>query len=99
MYGKKNSQEDEKEVEGTVLGGGGDEVSVMPVFYPRGMVSVSSLSFFILVVYHLNLLIYPFLSLSEYTVLKGISRIRGVRSGNTSIHRRRRPDICSRKIK
>ena len=30
----------------TVLGCGGDEVSVMPVVYPHGAVSVSSLSYF-----------------------------------------------------
>ena len=29
-----------------MLGGGGDEVSVMPDFYPRGKVSVSSLGSF-----------------------------------------------------
>ena len=29
-----------------MLGGGGDEVSVMPVVYPRGTVSVSSLGSF-----------------------------------------------------
>ena len=46
MYGTDGSEEDEEEVEGTVLGGGGEYVSVMPIFYPRGMVSVSSLSYF-----------------------------------------------------
>ena len=30
-----------------MLGGGGDEVSVMPVVYPRGTVSVSSLGYFL----------------------------------------------------
>ena len=29
-----------------MLGGGGDEVSVMPVVYPRGRVSISSLGYF-----------------------------------------------------
>ena len=29
-----------------MLGGGGDEVSIMPVFYPRGTVSVLSLDYF-----------------------------------------------------
>ena len=33
-------------MEGKVLGGGGDEVSFMPVFYPRGTVSVLSLDYF-----------------------------------------------------
>ena len=34
-------------MEGTVLGGGGDEVSVVPVVYPCGMVCVSSPSSFL----------------------------------------------------
>ena len=46
MYGTEESEEDEEELEGTVLGGGGDEVSVMNVVYPRGTVSVSSISSF-----------------------------------------------------
>ena len=33
-------------MEGTVLGGGGYEVSIMPVVYPHGTVSVSSLGYF-----------------------------------------------------
>ena len=33
-------------MEGTILGGGGDEVDVMPIVYPRGTVSVSSLGYF-----------------------------------------------------
>ena len=33
-------------MKGKVLGGGGDEVIIMPVFYPCGTVSVSSLSYF-----------------------------------------------------
>ena len=39
-------EEEKEEVEGTVLGYGGDEVSIMSVVSPRGSVSVSSLSFF-----------------------------------------------------
>ena len=31
---------------GAVLGGGGDEVSAVPVVYPRGTVSISSLGYF-----------------------------------------------------
>ena len=46
VYGTEESEEDEEELEGTVLGGGGDEVSVMNVVYPRGTVSVSSISSF-----------------------------------------------------
>ena len=36
----------EEEVEGGLLGGGGDEFSDMPVFYPVGKVSVSSIGSF-----------------------------------------------------
>ena len=80
-----------------MLGGGGEEVIAMPVVYPRGMVSVSSLSSFLSVgsssePYHPSL---P-LSLSEYTVLKGISRRRGGGSKNKSSHRRRRTSAGSR---
>ena len=46
MYGTDKSEEDEEELEGTVLGGGGDDVSDMPVVYPRGTVSISSLNYF-----------------------------------------------------
>ena len=34
-------------MEGTVLGGGGDEVGVIPVVYPRGTVSFISLGYFL----------------------------------------------------
>ena len=37
-------------MEGTDIGGGGDEVSVTPVVNPCGMVSVSSLGYFLSVV-------------------------------------------------
>ena len=46
MYRTDESEEDEEEAEGEVIGGGGDEVSVMTVVYPRGKVSVSSLGYF-----------------------------------------------------
>ena len=46
VYGTEESEEDEKEVEGIVLRGGGDEVSGMPVVYLRGKVSVSLLGYF-----------------------------------------------------
>ena len=39
------AEEDEEEVEGTVIGGGGDEVSGMYIVYPRWKVSVSSLGY------------------------------------------------------
>ena len=57
-----------------MLGVGGGEVSVIPVFYPHWIISVSSLGSFRLLVHHLNLLILPFLSISEYTRLNNISR-------------------------
>ena len=34
VYETIELEEDEEEVEGTVLGGGSDEVSIIPVFYP-----------------------------------------------------------------
>ena len=36
MYTMDESEEDEEEVEGKMIGGGGDEVSVMSVVYPVG---------------------------------------------------------------
>ena len=42
-----NQRRTKKKVEGTVLRGGGDEFSVMTVVYPCGMVSVSSLGYFL----------------------------------------------------
>ena len=33
-------------MDGTVLWGGGEEVSIVPVVYPRGTVSISSLGYF-----------------------------------------------------
>ena len=64
VYETVELDEDEEEVEGTVLGGGVDEVSIIPVVYPYGTVIVSSLSFFHMLVILLNLLVPPFLSLS-----------------------------------
>ena len=49
MYGRGEYKEDEEEAEGSVLGGGGDEVSVMTVVYPCGTVIVSSLGSFMYV--------------------------------------------------
>ena len=46
VYRTEESEEQEEEVEGEVLGGAGDEVSVMPFVYPRVTVSVSSLGSF-----------------------------------------------------
>ena len=63
LYGTGELEEDDEEVEGVVLGCGGDEVSVIPVVYPRGMVSVSSLGYFLTVgssykTSHRSLLLY-----------------------------------------
>ena len=82
-----------------MLGGGGDEVSVMPFFYPCGKVSVLSLNYFRQLVHHINLLILTFLSLLEYTSFKSISRRIEGGSDNTSSHRKRRPGTRSRGIK
>ena len=46
MHRTDESEEVEEEVEGKVLGGCSDEVSVMPGVYPYGTVSVSSLGSF-----------------------------------------------------
>ena len=47
MYGMDEFEEDKEEVEGTVLGSGGDELSIIPVFTPCGRISVSSLGYFL----------------------------------------------------
>ena len=46
VYRTDESDEGEEEVEVTVLGDGVEEVSKVPVVYPRGTVSVSSLGYF-----------------------------------------------------
>ena len=46
VYRTDESEKDEEEVEGTVLGDGGEDVIIVPVVYPRGEVSVSSLGSF-----------------------------------------------------
>ena len=38
-----------------MLGDGGEDLSIVPVVYPRGTVSVSSLSYFCLLVLIINL--------------------------------------------
>ena len=47
LYGMDESEEGEEEVEGTVIGGCGDEFIIMLVVYPHGTVSVSSLGYFL----------------------------------------------------
>ena len=47
MYSMEESEEDEEEVEGTVIWGGGNEVSIMSVVYLRETVSVSPLGYFL----------------------------------------------------
>ena len=78
-----------------MVGCGGDEVSVMPVVYPRGTVSVSSLGYFCLLVHHINLITLLLLSFSEYTLFESISRRRGVGRENKSSQRRIRPGVSS----
>ena len=46
VYRMDESEEDEEEVEGTVHFNGGDKVNIVPLVYPSGTVSVSSLSSF-----------------------------------------------------
>ena len=80
-----------------MLGGVGDEVSVMPVVYPHVTVWFSSLGFFLSVGFspkpsHTSL---PF-SLSQYTIFNSISIIRGVGIENTSGHKRISPGKRSR---
>ena len=66
------------------------------LFTPVGRLVSHQLILFLLFVHHLNPLVLPFLSISEYTTFKSISRRRGGGSENTSGHTRRRPDASSR---
>ena len=43
VYRREESEEDKEELEGTWLGDGGEEVSIVSVVYTRGTVSISSL--------------------------------------------------------
>ena len=95
MYVAYFLEEDKEEVEGTVLGGGGDEVSIMPVVSPVGRLVSHHSVIFRLLVHLLNPLILPFLSLYEYTIFKSISRKTGGGSNNSSNHRRRSPGMRS----
>ena len=56
-------EENLEEVEGTVLWGGGDEVSIMPVVSPVEWLVYCQSVLFHLLVHLLKLLILPFLSL------------------------------------
>ena len=46
MYRTDKLDEEEEEVEGTLLGDGVEDVSILPFLYPRGTFSVSSLGYF-----------------------------------------------------
>ena len=62
-----------------MLGYGREEISIMSVF-PHGTISVSSLGSFLPVgssYLLINLLILPYVSLSEHSIFKSISRRRG----------------------
>ena len=41
VYRTEKSQEDKEEVEGAVIGDGSEDISIVYVLYPRGIVSVS----------------------------------------------------------
>ena len=47
VYRMEKLEDYEEEVEGTALGYGGEEVSIVPDVYPCGTVSVSSLGYFL----------------------------------------------------
>ena len=82
-----------------MLGGGGDEVSVMPVFYPRGTVSVLSLNYF-LSVGSSSKPSHPYLTLSlGVHLIQEYFKKNGGGGNNTSSHRKRRPGMRSRGIK
>ena len=51
VYRKYKLEEDEEEVEGTVIGDGGEEFSIVPVVYPCWMVRISSIGYFLSVGY------------------------------------------------
>ena len=95
VYRTDKSEEDKEEVEGAVLGDGGDEFSIVPFVYPCGTVSVSSLDFFSLLVFLLNLLILIFLYLLEQATLKSTSRRRWGGNDNPLSHSSKRPIMRS----
>ena len=65
-------------MKGEVLGGGCEELSIVPVLYTCGKVSVLSLGyFFYLLVILLNLLILIFLFISKHATFNITSRKRG----------------------
>ena len=86
MSGMIKLEKYKEEVEGKILGGGCDEVSIIPVVYPRGMVSVSSLVYFYLLVLLLNVIILTFLSLLHHSIFNSISIRIGVESENPISH-------------
>ena len=59
-------------MEGGFHGGGGDEVSIMPVFTPVDQLLTYHSIIFCLLVLLLNLLILLFLSLLEHAIFKSI---------------------------
>ena len=52
VYRTYELEEDEEELERAVLGSGGEEVSIVPVVFPHGTVSISSLGYFLSVGYY-----------------------------------------------
>ena len=74
-------------------GDGGGGVIIVPVLYPRGTVSVSSLGYFLYVFFLINIPMLIYLYLLEHATFKSISRIRGSRNKNSVSHSRRRPGM------
>ena len=70
-----------------MLGGVYEEVSIVPIVYPRGTVSISPLGSFFLLVLLLKLLVLLLLSLSEHTTFNSNSRRTGGRNENIFSHR------------
>ena len=86
---------DKEELEGAVLGDGGDEFSIVPFVYPCGMVSVSSLGYFSSVgssstPSHLSLPVI----IRAHHIQEYFKKKRGGKQ-NSSSHSRRRPGTRS----
>ena len=95
VYRKKKLEDEKEEVEGTVLGDGGEDVSIALFLYTCGAVSVSSLGSFGLLVIILKHIILLCLSLLEHATFNSISIIRWVGNGNSLSHSRRRSGMRS----
>ena len=81
-----------------MLGCGGDEVSIIAVVSPHGLISVSSIIFLLLVII-INLIVFYFLSLLYNKIFNSISIRRDVGREKSSSHSRRRSGVSSGGIK